>query len=1156
MATGAGTLQLLARELAELLRPLEQRLDAGGADRLFAELGLRLPSGLSSEAQLANALASGATAAAGLAQLIAQLSAAIDAEDVPRIVTTGQALLQRIQQVIDAIPPIATGLDQVTAGFRGLTPDERAEIQTFAQELPRRLIDFLVVEYLETKAPAVAPSLALIGLIDRAPDAGVPGNALRPPYIRRSLHPERLPKLLSDPAGFLRDVYAWGDPTFDGLALFDNLQRFIEDELDMPADLLAPPGQAAILEAYLFSVRVYSSTNPPGLIADFRFPATQDFERTYALRSPWSLRVAASGRFVADVEVRLTPPAHAALRPPTGTVDLAFTAGLTATDASSPMLLLGEPAGTRLEATHVSASLGIAASWDSLSGRASGEPLALIDVRGGKLVLGMAKGDGFIQTILAGTVVESSFELKASWRPSTGIVFDGGAGLELVVPTHLNLGPIEIRTLGFRLGFTNQVPLQLELTAAIAATLGPISMTLDGIGATVAFTFPPQRNGALGPLDLDIAFRPPTGLGALVHAGPISGGGFLTFDPENRRYAGMLQLEAAGIAINAIGLLDTRLPGGASGYSFLILASAAFPPIQLGYGFTLNGVGGLAGIHRTVITDALRQGLLAGSLDQILFPLDPVRNAPQIISDLRAVFPPATNRYVFGPILKLGWGVPSLISANLGVILDLPDPFRMVILGQAKVTIPAPELAIVSLNLDILGIIDFEERLLAIDATLYDSYVATFSVYGDVAMRLFWGEPPIFALAIGGLHPQFRPPPGFPTLRRAIIEIGTGENPRLTCQSYFAVTSNSVQTGSRIELYAAAGDFNIHGWLGYDALVNLRPLAFLVDIDGGVELRHGTRVMAGIHVDAHLSGPSPWRAWGEACLSLLFFDICVPFSITVGSAQDQPTPSLDPMPLLKAALEDPRNWQSGLPHAAFRAVSFSIPSGSRLTLIDPVGSLTVQQKVLPLNRKLEKFGEAALLGPDRYDVSGVTSGTNDVAFSAVCDYFAAGQFQRLSDAEKLSRDSYELMDAGLTISANAVTNGATRAVPIDFETIIMDAPDGFHAPFTTFVARHVGRSAATQSSLLAHSERVYSAHLARNLRDPYGSSAGVIRQVELAADEAYVIASTEDLAVRTDLGAPGSKTEASTVLAEYLATHPDERGGWKVVPVHEIEAVS
>ena len=418
-----------------------------------------------------------------------------------------------------------------------------------------------------------------------------------------------------------------------------------------------------------------------------------------------------------------------------------------------------------------------------------------------------------------------------------------------------------------------------------------------------------------------------------------------------------------------MGLLDTRLPDGSSGFSFLIIVSVDLPPIQIGFGFTLNGVGGLAGIHRTVMTEVLRQGLVRGTLDHIMFPRDPVRNAPQIISDLRAVFPPMTGRFVFGPMLKLGWGVPSLITANIGVVLELPDPFRLLILGQTKVEIPAPEAAIVSLKLDVLGVIDFEERLFSIDATLYDSRVATFSVYGDMAMRLFWGEPPNFALAIGGLHPQFRPPPNFPTLRRATIEIGLGGNPRLTCQSYLAVTSNSLQTGAKIELYASAGSFNIHGWLGYDALLIFRPLSFQVDIDAGVELRRNTSVIAGIHVHATLSGLGPWHVKGKACLSLLFFDICVPFRLTVGSALDQVLPSVNPLLQLVAALQDPRSWVSGLPPSAFRAVSFATPPGSTLTLIDPVGSLSVQQKVLPLNRTLTKFGEAALVGPDRYDVS-------------------------------------------------------------------------------------------------------------------------------------------------------------------------------------------
>ena len=96
-------------------------------------------------------------------------------------------------------------------------------------------------------------------------------------------------------------------------------------------------------------------------------------------------------------------------------------------------------------------------------------------------------------------------------------------------------------------------------------------------------------------------FKPPTGLGLSIDGGGFKGGGFLAFEPEQARYSGMLELEFQDqFTVKAIGLLDTRLPNGQPGFSLLIVISAEFTPIQLGFGFTLNGVGGLLGLNRTV----------------------------------------------------------------------------------------------------------------------------------------------------------------------------------------------------------------------------------------------------------------------------------------------------------------------------------------------------------------------------------------------------------------------------------------------------------------------------------------------------------------------------------------------------------------------------
>ena len=980
-------------------------------------------------------------------------------------------------------------------------------------------------------------------------EPGDPANPMAPSFQRRELRVDRLGDLLSNPLNYLKAAYKFGAADFDGRDLFVRIRDFL-DAYEYPVLLIEPPGQPPILEAYLLSLEPQSG-NPPSLLTKFRFKATRDFERVFPISDPWSFLLGVRARFDAGMVGTITPPFDVRLTPPAAGASLELTADVTAEDGGAPMLVLGEAGRSRLEVEKFSAGFGFKAKAEG--GALTGEPLVLAELKGGKLVIDMTKGDGFINTILSGIRVESAFELGARWTPSDGIRFEGGAGIELVVPMHLNLGPVDLQRLYFVLTFAPDPPISVGVAAALGVQIGPFGLSVDKVGLDVPIRFPPDRDGNLGALDLEFGFRPPTGIGVVVEAGPISGGGFLAIDAPNGRYAGVLQLETSIVSVTAIGLLDTKLPGGARGFSFLILVSVELPPIQLGFGFTLNGVGGMAGIHRTVAVDALRQGIRAGALNGIMFPKDPVRNAPQIIADLRAIFPPAQNRFLFGPFLKVGWGTPSLITGNLGVVLELPDPVRILILGQLKVAMPVPELPLVSLNLDVLGIIDFGEQMLSIDASLYDSRVTIYSVYGDMALRLSWGDRPIFALSIGGLHPQFRPPPTFPSLRRCTIEIGVGNNPRLACMSYFALTSNTVQFGARIEAYAAAAGFNIHGWLGFDAIVIFVPFSFRVDISGGVELKRGSSHIAGIHLNATLQGPNPWHAEGRACISLFLFDVCVPFSVTIGEEQGQPVPTIDAWDRLQAALREVSNWQTALPAGARKTIGYAVPPGSALTLIDPAGGLAVQQKVLPLNKPLDKLGEARIEGDKRFDVSHVRVGAQAEAHGIARDFFAAGQYQNLSDAEKLSRDSYELMDAGVSIAGDAVTTGDIRDTPLTYETIVIDAPDPGTVSFRDFVARKLGTTLISRNEFSRMAERAAHELHPRTGLEKFAPPIGAAARVEVT-EELYVVASTSTLQVHQDAAVPITKGAAHDKLRDLIDANPAERDQWQVLSVHEAEA--
>ncbi len=403
-----------------------------------------------------------------------------------------------------------------------------------------------------------------------------------------------------------------------------------------------------------------------------------------------------------------------------------------------PSLLLGKLAAAVSKRIPSPLGWDVKITWDSGSGTATAEPTMQVEIKGGKVVIDMSNADGFLATVLSGVHVEAGFDLGITWAPDTGIHITGGAQLEIDLPLHLTLGPITLPTLYLVAGASSS-GLPIEISAALGLTLGPIQASVDRVGVKGLITFP-DHGGNLGPANLAIDFKPPNGLGLAIDAGVVAGGGYISFDPDKGQYAGVFDLSLAEIVqVKIIGVLDTILPDGSHGFSFLLIITFDFPPIQLGFGFTLNGVGGLGGVNRTMNTDALHAGFRAHTLNSVLFPPDPIANAPQIISNIENFFPPAEGRYLFGPMLEIGWGTPTLITLAVGVILEVPDPVRLVLLGLIDAGLPTTEAALIELHIDVLGILDFGAKTLSIDGSLYDSRVLIFSLAGDLALRLSLG---------------------------------------------------------------------------------------------------------------------------------------------------------------------------------------------------------------------------------------------------------------------------------------------------------------------------------------------------------------------------------------------------------------------------------
>jgi hypothetical protein len=753
--------------------------------------------------------------------------------------------------------------------------------------------------------------------------------------------------------------------------------------------------------------------------------------------------------------------------------------------------------------------------------------------------------DSFSASLSEGAALaaQADLGLRITSEGAFDVTGNGSVGSRIVLNT--SIGPVRLRALQLGLRFEGGT---LSGFAALdfSGVLGPVAASVVGLGFRVGLSL---GSDAFSDMEVYVEARPPNGVGISVNAGPVVGGGFIAYDDALGRYSGALALSIGSIALRAIGILDTRAPG-ISGYSFLIVISAEFSPIQLGFGFTLMGVGGLCGIQRSISVSALQSGVRDGSLAPLLFSRDPVAQAAQLITGLQRIFPPTNDSYVFGPMFKLGWGTPTLVTVDLGIVLQVPSPIVIVLLGTLSASLPRPEAAIVVLNLDIVGILEVTEKRLSISASLRDSRIAAFALTGDLELRFSWGSDPEFLFSLGGFNPAFRPPPSFPTLRRMSLALGSGANPRLSLASYFAITSNTLQFGARAELYATAMGFTVEGYIEFHALIIFRPFSFRFDFAAGLSLKRGNSLLAAITVTGQLKGPRPWYIKATASITVLFFDVSVEIEKTFGqAAEPELAAPVDVWERLLPALADVRNWSATLPEGRPRGVSTAAdretPPRVRL---DPMSQLAVRQKVLPLDRRITKLGEAVIGAPARFRIRAVRAGTGAggeggtlLTTDAVNEPFAVAQYQTLTDAERLSSPSFQPMAAGMEALGEAVRAGGNRPAPVQWRTLLLEPRVGENAEAPRDVlARMAGKMGAVDASK--------DAGLRATGMERFAPPAGAVPTATLEP-ERWTLASTRDLDAR-----PGAETSAAWgTSTEALRELPvGERGRWQVVPSWEV----
>ncbi|MCP5106064.1 MAG: hypothetical protein GY950_21950 [bacterium] len=1016
MNENQGTLELIARHLALALKPLK---DSVGSEDNFRQFMYRLGWNVTAlPAEYSNLV----ILIDDAIQKLDSLSPNPSFEDI-------KDLLEKIKNIYDAIQSISAAPPGVDAG-------------EFLSEIGERLFEILLIDYLVAQLPDVYNIFSALDIIEVE---NLPPSASKHAFIRTKFKWEEIPKVIADPLSIPLRVYGWGTDDLDFNLVIEHISelffalefpvaiREVDEQLSRSySGITDAPylGTNLMLKVPFYYITIAdkqleasfallelpgSGGKLPGIILEPQIPS--EFPSTFHLADDIDLEIRAGSNIVSQFGI-LIRPGQLDVKYPFKPGEELPSAGFGISFDFHPgtsVVLLGSPDTTRLQLKGAAAGFEVNYLDEEL------EVILDAELKGLTIIVKAGEGDSFLKKITGDKDLNIEIPMGIEWSSTRGLHFKGGGGFEVELPLHHEIGPIIIDAvhLQAKVPFEAEPMIKSYVGVNIAGQLGPLSFAVEDIGIKLDLAF---VDGNAGPFDIDVGFKWPTGIGLSINGGGFKGGGSLRFDPANKRYEGMLELEFQDkIALKAIGLLTTQLPGGKEGFSLLIIITAEFTPIQLGFGFTLNGVGGLLGLNRTAKIERLRTGVKDNTLSSVLFPTDIVVNANRIISDLRQVFPAQEGRFIFGPMAKIAWGTPPLITIDLGLLIEVPDPVRLVILGVVKAVLPDEKAAFLRLQVNFLGDINFEKKQLSFDASLFDSKLLSFPLSGDMAIRLNWGSDPNFLLTVGGFHPAYEPPPmNLPNLRRLTLQLLKGNNPRLTLETYFAVTSNTAQFGAKLELYAAKGRFNVYGFLSFDALFQFNPFYFIAEVSAMLALRVGSSSIASIKLDLTLEGTTPWKAHGTAKLKLCWFlTVKVRFNKTFGEERDTTLPAIEVMPLLEAALSADGNWQPQIPGRSHLLVSLKqIETTADTIIAHPFGSLEISQKVVPLNIPIDKFGNQKPGDGNEFRIKDVTVGTEVQDTVDTEEFFAPAQFFEKTDLEKLSGKSFEKYDSGIRIASS------------------------------------------------------------------------------------------------------------------------------------------
>ena len=357
-------------------------------------------------------------------------------------------------------------------------------------------------------------------------------------------------------------------------------------------------------------------------------------------------------------------------------------------------------------------------------------------------------------------------------------------------------------------------------------------------------------------------------------------GGLLKTDLDGKiGYVGML--------MGRFGVYGLSLFGGYNednGLPSFFVFGAIQGPIGGPPAFFLTGIGGGLGIKRRlrVPDDLSRFGEYP--FIKALDPAASLSSDPlEELRQLAAYFPPEPGNFWFAA--GISFTSFSLVDGVAVLSVSVGNGLELNLFGLARLALPRPQAALVSIELGLLARFSSSEGLFLIQAQLTDNSWLLYPevrLTGGFAFATWWLGPNAgqFVLTLGGYHPSFHRD-GYPVVPRLGLLWRVSNAIVIKGESYFALTSEALMAGVEIEVSA---DF---GWawariaFGANAIVYFDPFYFMADayarISAGIKIKtfFGTiRISISLGAQIEVEGPD-FR--GKATIEIGPCDIKVRF---------------------------------------------------------------------------------------------------------------------------------------------------------------------------------------------------------------------------------------------------------------------------------------